>query len=55
MAAASKADMHPVLEDLIGLLQLERIELNIFRGDSRDIGSAQVFGALAACLFPAPR
>ena len=44
MAAASKADVHPVLEDLIGLLQLERIELNIFRGDSRDIGSAQVFG-----------
>ena len=36
--------MHPVLEDLITLLQLERIEDNIFRGDSRDIGSAQVFG-----------
>ncbi|NIL95353.1 MAG: acyl-CoA thioesterase II [Woeseiaceae bacterium] len=36
--------MHPVLEDLITLLQLERIETNIFRGDSRDIGSAQVFG-----------
>ena len=36
--------MHPVLEDLIALLQLERIEDNIFRGDSRDIGSAQVFG-----------
>ena len=36
--------MHPVLEDLISLLQLERIEDNIFRGDSRDIGSAQVFG-----------
>jgi acyl-CoA thioesterase-2 len=36
--------MHPVLEDLIQLLQLERIEDNIFRGDSRDIGSAQVFG-----------
>jgi acyl-CoA thioesterase-2 len=36
--------VHPVLDDLIGLLQLERIELNIFRGDSRDIGSAQVFG-----------
>ena len=36
--------MHPVLEDLITLLQLERIEENIFRGDSRDIGSAQVFG-----------
>jgi len=36
--------MHPVLEDLISLLQLERIENNIFRGDSRDIGSPQVFG-----------
>ncbi len=36
--------MHPVLQDLITLLQLERIEENIFRGDSRDIGSAQVFG-----------
>ena len=36
--------MHPVLEDLIGLLRLERIEENIFRGDSRDIGSPQVFG-----------
>jgi len=36
--------MHPVLDDLITLLQLERIEENIFRGDSRDIGSAQVFG-----------
>lgn len=36
--------MHPVLDDLIALLQLERIEENIFRGESRDIGSAQVFG-----------
>ncbi len=36
--------MHPVLDDLITLLELERIEDNIFRGDSRDIGSAQVFG-----------
>jgi acyl-CoA thioesterase-2 len=36
--------MHPVLEDLINLLRLERIEDNIFRGESRDIGSAQVFG-----------
>lgn len=36
--------MHPVLKDLIGLLGLERIEENIFRGDSRDIGSPQVFG-----------
>ena len=36
--------MHAVLADLITLLELERIEDNIFRGDSRDIGSAQVFG-----------
>ncbi|MCG8369971.1 MAG: acyl-CoA thioesterase II [Proteobacteria bacterium] len=36
--------MHPVLNDLIALLGLERIEDNIFRGASRDIGSPQVFG-----------
>jgi acyl-CoA thioesterase-2 len=49
MAAARKpaeqdTRMHPVLDDLIALLKLERIEENIFRGDSRDIGSPQVFG-----------
>jgi acyl-CoA thioesterase-2 len=42
MSAASS--MNPALEDLISLLQLERVEDNIFRGDSRDIGSPQVFG-----------
>ncbi len=36
--------MSAILKDLIRLLELERIEDNIFRGDSRDIGSAQVFG-----------
>jgi acyl-CoA thioesterase II len=36
--------MDPVLDDLIRLLKLERIEDNIFRGASRDIGSPQVFG-----------
>lgn len=36
--------MNPVLADLLNLLELERIEDNIFRGESRDIGSAQVFG-----------
>lgn len=36
--------MHPVLSDLLNLLELERIEDDIFRGQSRDIGSAQVFG-----------
>lgn len=34
----------PVLDDLLALLALEQIEDNIFRGDSRDIGSPQVFG-----------
>jgi acyl-CoA thioesterase-2 len=36
--------MHPVLKDVIELLKLEQIDDNIFRGQSRDIGSAQVFG-----------
>lgn len=36
--------MNPVLDDLIHLLQLERVEDNIYRGESRDIGSSQVFG-----------
>lgn len=36
--------MHSGLADLLHLLELERIEDNIFRGESRDIGSPQVFG-----------
>src|ERR1700745_1431241 len=32
------------LADLLQLLELERLELNLFRGESRDIGSPQVFG-----------
>lgn len=36
--------MKPILADLLHLLELERIEDNIFRGESRDIGSPQVFG-----------
>lgn len=32
------------LADLVKLLDLERIEINLFRGESRDIGSPQVFG-----------
>lgn len=36
--------MHPALKDLLHLLELERIEDNIFRGESRDIGSSRVFG-----------
>lgn len=44
MVGRTLTDMHAVLKDLIALLKLERIEENIFRGDSRDIGSPQVFG-----------
>jgi acyl-CoA thioesterase-2 len=36
--------MRAVLADLLHLLDLERVEENIFRGESRDIGSARVFG-----------
>jgi acyl-CoA thioesterase II len=36
--------VNAVLADLLHLLELERIEENIFRGESRDIGSPQVFG-----------
>ena len=36
--------MDPILADLIGLFDLEKIEDNIFRGESRDIGTPQVFG-----------
>src|SRR5262245_6905321 len=32
------------LADLIQLLKLERLEINLFRGESRDIGNPQVFG-----------
>ena len=32
------------LADLLELLRLEPLEVNLFRGESRDIGSPQVFG-----------
>ncbi|MDE0002910.1 MAG: thioesterase family protein [Rhodospirillaceae bacterium] len=36
--------MTPILADLLRLLELERLEDNFFRGESRDIGSRRVFG-----------
>ncbi|MGH8336499.1 MAG: acyl-CoA thioesterase II [Gammaproteobacteria bacterium] len=36
--------MNRLLDDLIKVMTLERLELNLFRGQSRDIGSPQVFG-----------
>ena len=35
---------NPVVGELIDLLQLERLEENLFRGQSRDIGTKYVFG-----------
>jgi acyl-CoA thioesterase-2 len=36
--------MDPRLADLLRQFELERLEVNLFRGTSRDIGSPQVFG-----------
>jgi acyl-CoA thioesterase-2 len=36
--------VQPILADLLHLLKLERIEHDIFRGESRDIGSPRVYG-----------
>lgn len=36
--------MSATLKDLLQLLELERLEINLFRGASRDIGSPQVYG-----------
>ena len=35
---------NPIVGELIDLLQLERLEDNLFRGQSRDIGTRNVFG-----------
>lgn len=36
--------MNPLLSDLLKLLELEQLEINLFRGESHDIGSQRVFG-----------
>jgi acyl-CoA thioesterase II len=36
--------MKKLLADLLEVLNLEQLEVNLFRGESRDIGSPQVFG-----------
>jgi acyl-CoA thioesterase-2 len=45
------------LDDLVALLDLEELEVNIFRGTNRDIGSGRVFGGqvLAQALVAAGR
>ncbi len=49
--------MDPRIADLLTLLELERLEVNLFRGESRDIGSPQVFGGqvLGQALMAASR
>lgn len=36
--------MDAEIADLLSLLELEPLEVNLFRGESRDVGSTQVFG-----------
>ena len=36
--------MHPLLADVLQVLKLERLELDLFRGESRDPGHHRVFG-----------
>ena len=45
------------VSELISLLELERLEVNLFRGESRSVGSARVFGGqvLAQSLAAAMR
>ena len=51
----------PIVSELIDLLKLERLEMNLFRGASRDIGTKYVFGgqvlgqALSAAQQTVPR
>jgi acyl-CoA thioesterase-2 len=49
--------MNQLLADLLRLLDLERLEQDLFRGESRDIGSPQVFGGqvLGQALVAASR
>jgi acyl-CoA thioesterase II len=36
--------MNAEIDDLLNLLELEQLEVNLFRGESHDVGSPQVFG-----------
>jgi acyl-CoA thioesterase-2 len=45
------------IEELLQLMELEQLEVNLFRGESRDIGTARVFGGqvLAQSIIAASR
>jgi acyl-CoA thioesterase-2 len=55
--APAIATMAYDINDLLSLLDLEPIEVNIYRGTNRDIGSGRVFGGqvLAQALVAAQR
>ncbi|MBW7932502.1 MAG: acyl-CoA thioesterase II [Gemmatimonadaceae bacterium] len=52
-----EGDNHPVVQELLGLLELEPLEVNIYRGRNRDIGTGRVFGGqvFAQALVAAQR
>src|SRR5688572_31680318 len=52
-----RAPMSYTAADLVGLFDLERIELDVFRGHSRDLGTGRIFGGqvLAQSLVAAGR
>ncbi len=41
---AKSTPMNQMLQDLVQVLELETLELNLFRGQSRDLGGKSVFG-----------
>lgn len=49
--------MNNLIADVVKLLDLEQLEVNLFRGESRDIGAPQVFGGqvLGQALMAASR
>ena len=55
MKKSKSMTMNPVMVELLTLLQLESLEVNLFRGQSRNIVGKNVFGGqvLAQCLMAA--
>jgi acyl-CoA thioesterase-2 len=55
MKKSKSVTMNPVMVELLTLLQLESLEVNLFRGQSRNIVGKNVFGGqvLAQCLMAA--
>lgn len=50
-------DSNNTIEELLQLMELEQLEVNLFRGESRDIGTSRVFGGqvLAQSIIAASR